>query len=593
MKRQAPLSIEELIKQKNEQGISFKRPKFLTRGERENAESSNNNGETRKYIEKKRIVNINDEEPAVSVKTQERKRNRCFKFEWDATEDTTNKNDYIYSASMNKNNAVVGAAQGGGQETRRQRQLALEEQRLKKNREQWEEKGWWEKPLEKMTARDWRILKDDFEISTQGVEIPNPLRSWKESNIPRPLLDTVAKLRYKDPTNIQRAAIPLAMAGRDVLGIAETGSGKTAAFVIPMLSYTMELPPIDNDNKELGPYAIVLAPTRELALQIEAECNKFCRAVGFRCVSMVGGHQMEVQSHEMSFGAEIVIATPGRLKDNLEKRVLVLSQCCYVVMDEADRMISMGFEDQINAILSYLPVTNLKPNSTITTTASGSQQNFKYRQTMMFTATLPPEIEKMADNYLRNPGSIRIGQANSAAQQVEQRVEFIPRDTDQRFKRTLDILNNGRYKPPVIVFMNHQRTCDEIANQLEFNGYKCAVLHGRKSQEKRERALQLLKAGNAQVLVATDVAGRGIDVNDVSLVINYQMSKEIAPYTHRIGRTGRAGKKGTAITFLDDEDKPVFKDLAGLIGQSKVSKMNEELRRRVASMNKTNMHIKD
>ena len=208
----------------------------------------------------------------------------------------------------------------------------IENQKEKKSA--WDDRHWSEKPLSEMKERDWRIFKEDFNISTKGGNMPNPIRSWEESGIPAKLLDVIAGIGYTAPTPIQRQAIPIGLQNRDIIGIAETGSGKTASFVIPMLVYITELPPLSDLNRMDGPYALIMAPTRELAQQIEQETLKFCKGMGFNCVSIVGGHTIEEQSFNLRNGAEIIIATPGRLRDCLERRVLVLSQCKYVVMDE-------------------------------------------------------------------------------------------------------------------------------------------------------------------------------------------------------------------------------------------------------------------
>ena len=226
-----------------------------------------------------------------------------------------------------------------------------------------DERHWSEKTLDEMKERDWRIFREDFSIAARGGQIPLPLRNWQEASIPQALQDIVSDIGYSEPSAIQRQAIPIGLNVRDMIGIAETGSGKTAAFVIPMLAYIMKLPPLTDANRHMGPYALIMAPTRELAQQIEVETRKFTGSLGYKCVSIVGGRSMEEQALNMRDGAEIVIATPGRLKDCIERSVVVFSQCTYVVMDEADRMISLGFEDVINFILDSLPVSNMKPDT--------------------------------------------------------------------------------------------------------------------------------------------------------------------------------------------------------------------------------------
>lgn len=227
-----------------------------------------------------------------------------------------------------------------------------------------DERHWSEKTLDEMKDRDWRIFKEDFSIAARGGNIPLPIRYWHEATgIPPEIQDIIQQVGYKEPSAIQRQAIPIGLNIRDMIGIAETGSGKTAAFLIPMLVYISKLPPLTDANRHMGPYALVLAPTRELAQQIEQEARKFTSRLGYKCVSIVGGKQMEEQALQLRDGAEIIIATPGRLKDCIERSIVVFGQCTYVVMDEADKMIGLGFEDVINFILDTLPVSNLKPDT--------------------------------------------------------------------------------------------------------------------------------------------------------------------------------------------------------------------------------------
>ncbi|EPS37081.1 hypothetical protein H072_9307 [Dactylellina haptotyla CBS 200.50] len=537
-------------------------------------------------------------------KTSERK----FTFEWGADEDTSQDYNPIYAqrseakffgrgrlggfAETDRSTKQYAAAlesRGDYEERRRAREL-VEMDRKKRENMSWSDKHWSEKPLEMMKERDWRIFKEDFNIATKGGGIPNPMRSWQESGLPQVLLDVIRDVGYKDPSPIQRAAIPIALQSRDVIGVAVTGSGKTASFILPLLVYIKDLPPLDNVTKHDGPYAIILAPTRELAQQIEGEATKFATPLNFRCVSIVGGHSIEEQSYSLKDGAEIVIATPGRLLDCLERRVLVLSQCCYVIMDEADRMIDLGFEDPVNRILESLPVRNEKPdnedaeNPTEMKKRIGSKD--RYRQTMMYTATMPPAIERIARKYLRRPAIVTIGNAGEAVDTVEQRVEFIAGE-DRRKKRLLEILNSAMYAPPIIVFVNIKRNCDMVARDLKHAGWSAVTLHGSKSQEQREAALQALRQHQADVLVATDLAGRGIDVPDVSLVVNFNMATNIESYTHRIGRTGRAGKSGVAITFLGGEDNDVLYDLKQMLQKSTISKVPDELRRHEAAQQRS------
>lgn len=465
---------------------------------------------------------------------------------------------------------------------------------------------WSEKKLEDMKERDWRIFREDFSISARGGHIPLPLRSWAESSIPPQILGVIEEIGYKEPSPIQRQAIPIGLMNRDQIGIAETGSGKTAAFTIPMLAYIQRLPPLTDENRSKGPYALVLAPTRELAQQIESETNKFCRLLGYKCVSIVGGKAIEEQQFNLREGAEIIIATPGRLKDCIERSVLVLGQCTYVVMDEADRMVSMGFEEVLNFILDSLPVTNIKPDSaeaedgdkmTMTISApQGLEQTVAptlalYRQTVMFSATMPPAVERLAKKYLRRPAIVTIGVAGQAVDTVEQRVEFIGSE-EKKKSRLIDILNTGGFDPPMIVFVNQKKGADVLQKELQRARWNSTTLHSGKNQEQREAALNSIRTGENDVLVATDLAGRGIDVPNVSLVVNFQMSNTIEAYIHRIGRTGRAGKTGTAITFLSDADEDLMYDLKQEISKSPVSRLSPELARHPAAQSKMSNAMK-
>ncbi|KAK9458064.1 P-loop containing nucleoside triphosphate hydrolase protein [Dipodascopsis uninucleata] len=635
--RRGPFSVEELLQKKKQQEEDLKKPRFLSKKERQtlaleklakdrearqsisstpptNGAGGMNTGRTQssnrfhkgsnvssdtdrhrrkkedleessdptQKIMRERYMGIVEARRQKRRKTSERK----FTFDWNATDDTSADYDPIYQGAAPSATDLKRKAE---EEEIRRRTEELKGFQKKKKINDWDNMHWSEKPLDKMRERDWRIFKEDFNISTKGGTVPNPMRSWDESGLPPEILKVVHEVGYKEPSAIQRAAIPIALSCRDVIGVAETGSGKTASFILPLLSYIIELPVLNEITKADGPYAIILAPTRELAQQIEQETNKFCRPLGFRCVSIVGGHTIAEQSLNLQGGAEIVIATPGRLVDCIERRVLVLGQCCYVIMDEADRMIDLGFEEQVNKILDALPVTNVKPdnedaeNVQLMSKFMGGKE--RYRQTMMYTATMPPAIERIARQYLRRPATVIIGNAGQAVQTVEQRVEFV--STEEKKKRRMgEILNSGEFKAPVIVFVNIKKSCDMVARELNRIGWRAVTLHGGKSQDQREHALKQLRDGEAEALVATDLAGRGIDVPDVSLVLNFNMAKNIEDYTHRIGRTGRAGKSGVAITFLSNDDADTFYPLRQMLSESSLSKIPDELRRHEAAQAK-------
>ncbi|KAL7671547.1 hypothetical protein ACOME3_006441 [Neoechinorhynchus agilis] len=459
------------------------------------------------------------------------------------------------------------------QEGVRLKRLANREARIK-----YDERHWTDKSLSQMTERDWRIFREDFNISTKGGNIPNPVRKWSEAGLPADILEVIKSIGYDEPTPIQRQAIPIGLQNRDVIGIAETGSGKTAAFLIPLFVWIQSLPKIERlEDADQGPYALILAPTRELAQQIESECLLFGTPLNIKIVSLIGGLSREDQGFRLRMGCEVVIGTPGRLVDVLENRYLVLNQCTYVVMDEADRMIDMGFEADVQKILDFLPVTNMKPEEpdeeVISAMYSLGNKN-KYRQTVMFTATMPPAVERLARNYLRRPAAVYIGAIGKPTERVEQIV--IMCSENEKKKKLCQILERG-FEPPIIIFVNQKKAADILAKSLEKMGYSTCTLHGGKGQEQRDYALSSLKLGMKDILVATDVAGRGIDIKDVSHVINYDMAKTIEDYTHRIGRTGRAGKSGRAISLVTQEDSAVFFDLKELINESPVSTCPQEL----------------
>ncbi|RZB49919.1 ATP-dependent RNA helicase DDX23 [Asbolus verrucosus] len=525
---------------------------------------------------------------------------RKFVFDWDAGEDTSQDYNPLYKERhqvqfFGRGNlaGIDIKAQKRDQskfygellEKRRteaekaQEKVRLKKVRRKEEKQLWDDRHWSEKDVAEMTERDWRIFREDYNITIKGGKIPEPIRSWKESGIQKELLEIIDKVGYKDPTPIQRQAIPIGMQNRDIIGVAETGSGKTLAFLIPLLSWIQSLPKIERtEDADQGPYAIILAPTRELAQQIEEETVKFGQPLGIRTVVVVGGLSREEQGFRLRMGCEIVIATPGRLIDVLENRYLVLNQCTYIVMDEADRMIDLGFEPDVQKILEYMPVTNLKPDSEEAEDSKVLLANYnskkKYRQTVMFTATMPPAVERLARTYLRRPAVVYIGSIGKPTERVEQIVHLMT-ENDKR-RKLMEYLSKG-VDPPIIIFVNQKKGADVLAKGLEKLGYNACTLHGGKGQEQREYALASLKSGAKDILVATDVAGRGIDIKDVSVVINYDMAKTIEDYTHRIGRTGRAGKSGIAISFCTNDDSALFYDLKQMLLSSPVSTCPPEL----------------
>ncbi|KAG6911463.1 hypothetical protein DXG01_014537 [Tephrocybe rancida] len=496
---------------------------------------------------------------------------RKFVFDWDAQDDTFAADAPAAVGGARQGAQVMfgrgrlaGMDDGGGSGPRKpgggtEHADALERRMAAKAG--LDERHWSEKALEEMKERDWRIFREDFSISARG-------------------------------------------------------SGKTAAFVIPMLAFISGLPPFTDDNRHLGPYSLILAPTRELAQQIESEARKFASPLGFKCVSIVGGRAVEEQQFNLREGAEIIIATPGRLRDVIERHVLVLSQCRYVVMDEADRMVHLGFETDLTFILDALPSETMQGEDLgeqMDVDGETMVKKGRTRVTTLFSATMPAAVERLARKYLKKPAVITIGEAGRAVDTVEQRVEFVNGDEKKKWvispfrvgvltglnrQKLLEILNSGQYASPIIVFVNQKKTADMVAKDLSRAGWNAATLHSGKNQEGREASLQSLRTGESDVLVATDLAGRGIDVQDVSLVINFQMANTIEAYVHRIGmicgRTGRAGKLGTAITFLtNDDDEVIMLTIdAAEISKSPVSKVPAELAKHEAAQHKVSREMK-
>lgn len=539
------------------------------------------------------------------------KNRRIFKFEWDAVEDTGRDDLNPLYSKRTKINALFGRGYIAGVDQREQRKesnflLSLSEKRLLEakvvedrdaslteedkvargkararaieefkraqaqehnKREQMESskmgRHWTEKSLEDMTERDWRIFREDFDIRVQGGRACLPLRYWNEAAFPRDITRAIEAAGYEKPSPIQRQAIPIGLAQRDIIGIAETGSGKTCAFLVPLLCYVLRLPPSELARcRDEGPVAVVLAPTRELAQQIEEECIKLMKFTGLKSACIVGGQSIEDQGSQLRRGVEVVIGTPGRMLDCIENNYLVLNQCNYVVLDEADRMIDMGFEPQVVAILDAMggllkSEDEAQAELQVQNAVAGKDI---FRVTAMFSATMPPEVEMIAKKYLRHPVMVRIGDVDSGKnKRIEQHVLFLAET--QKKGKLAEELRKLTGDDKAIVFVNEKKHCDSLSWYLESIKYRTSVLHGGKSQDQREEALENFRSGKAQILVATDVAGRGLDIPDVSHVFNYDCPNKIQSYCHRIGRTGRAGKFGVAVTFLTEDDIEIMFDL--------------------------------
>jgi ATP-dependent RNA helicase RhlE len=349
------------------------------------------------------------------------------------------------------------------------------------------------------------------------------------------LLGALTDAGYTTPTPIQREAIPLALQGRDLIGLAQTGTGKTAAFTLPVLHRLLDGPRRTR--------ALVLTPTRELCLQVEEQVKKYARTSGIDAIAVFGGVPYEAQESALRGGVDIVVATPGRLLDHLERRNMIPDDVELLVLDEADRMLDMGFAPQINRVVEQLP---------------------RYRQTLLFSATMPPEVEALARKYLRRPTVVQVGRRSSAATTVAHAVYPVPREKKHELLRHL--LNKADMDS-VLVFTRTKHGADKVVRHLEGDGIPSTAMHADKTQPQRIKALEGFRDGSIRVLVATDIAQRGLDVSGITHVINYDVPQQPEDYVHRIGRTGRAAATGDAITFMAPDEIAMVRTIERVIGQ--------------------------
>ena len=365
--------------------------------------------------------------------------------------------------------------------------------------------------------------------------------SFSNLSLAEPLARAVAEMGYESMTPIQAQAIPVVLTGQDVMGAAQTGTGKTAAFSLPLLQRLLK-----HENSSTSPArhpvrALVLLPTRELADQVAQQIALYAKYTKLRSTVVFGGMDMKPQTLELKKGVEVLVATPGRLLDHIEAKNAVLNQVEYVVLDEADRMLDIGLLPDLQRILSYLP---------------------KQRTTLLFSATFSPEIKRLAGSYLQEPVTIEVARPNETASTVEQRF-FAASDDDKR--RVVRKILKDREIRQAFVFVNSKLGCARLARALERDGLRTAALHGDKSQDERLKALEAFKRGEVDLLVCTDVAARGLDIKDVPAVFNYDVPFNAEDYVHRIGRTGRAGASGLAVTLVASSDARNVNDIEKLI----------------------------
>merc|ERR1712232_496717 len=388
----------------------------------------------------------------------------------------------------------------------------------------------------------------------EGRNCPKPVRTFEEASFPEYVLQEVARAGFREPTPIQVQGWPIALKGRDVVGIAETGSGKTLAFLLPAIVHINAQPYLSKGD---GPIVLILAPTRELAIQIQEEASRFGGSSKIKNTCCYGGVPKRPQEEDLRDGVEIIIATPGRMIDFLENGATNLKRVTYLVLDEADRMLDMGFEPQVRKITSQV-----RPD----------------RQTLMWSATWPKEVQRLAKDICReDPVHINIGSLDlRCAHTIRQYVEVVDeRDKRSRLKRLLEKVMDGS---KILIFAQTKRDGDDLTREMRTDGWPALCIHGDKKQEEREWVLKEFKEGKSPILIATDVASRGLDVKDIKYVINYDFPSQIEDYVHRVGRTGRAGATGSSYTFFTKDKFRHARDLIKVLEEAR-QQVPEELQK--------------
>ncbi len=362
--------------------------------------------------------------------------------------------------------------------------------------------------------------------------------NFKELNLVAPLLQALEDEGYSTPTPIQAQAIPIVLAGRDLIGCAQTGTGKTAAFALPILQLLHQKPATANHIQ-----CLILTPTRELAIQIGESFENYGRHLNLRSTVIFGGVSQVSQVSILKKGVDILIATPGRLLDLLQQKLIHLHKINLFVLDEADRMLDMGFIHDVKRVIALLP---------------------SHKQTLLFSATMPTEIKKLVDSLLHNPEKVQVTPESSTVEIIDQSVYRVAKKDK---KHLLEYLLKQEHIVSVIVFTRTKHGANKLVTGLIHAGISAEAIHGNKSQTARQRALGNFKSGETRVLVATDIAARGIDIDELTHVINYELPEVPETYVHRIGRTGRAGASGTAISFCEAEELDYLKSIQKLIGK--------------------------
>jgi len=392
---------------------------------------------------------------------------------------------------------------------------------------------------------------DDIPVETSGENVPACIDDFVSAELGPIITENVKLAHYTVPTPVQKYAVPIIHAGRDIMSCAQTGSGKTAAFLMPMLSNIFHNPGKipRHQSRKAYPLALVLSPTRELTNQIYQEALKFAYRSKVRPCVIYGGADVGEQLRDLSRGCHLLVATPGRLADFLERGKVGLEFCRFLCLDEADRMLDMGFEPQIRRIIEK---DTLPPKGD--------------RQTLMFSATFPKQIQALASDFLDNYIFLAVGRVGSTSANITQRFEYV--QETEKVRKLCELLENGQ-EMLTIVFTETKKGADYLDHFLHERGYQSTCIHGDRNQQEREEAVHLFKSGQTPILVATAVAARGLDIPNVRHVINFDLPSEIDEYVHRIGRTGRAGNTGWATAFYNEKNAKISDDLLQLLTEAK------------------------
>lgn len=395
---------------------------------------------------------------------------------------------------------------------------------------------------------------EDIPVEVKGKEVPEAINDFSDiKDLEISLKKNIARANYSKPTPVQKYAFPIVIAGRDLMACAQTGSGKTAGFLFPIIQRLLKEGVSEDPlaqqaySRRAFPTALILAPTRELSTQIYDEARKFTFQTGLKTCVVYGGADPKQQIYQLSRGCHILVATPGRLVDLMERGYVTLAGVAFLVLDEADRMLDMGFEPQIRHIVEKEKMPDTSK-----------------RQTLMFSATFPKEIRQLAQDFLSNYIFLTVGRVGSTAEFIKQKFEYV--EEEHKLEYLLKVITEMKDK--CLVFVKTKKSADILESTLQDNGIAAISIHGDRTQREREDALRKFKKGQRNILVATDVAARGLDIDNVAQVINFDLPENVEDYVHRIGRTGRAGNEGIAMGFFNDTNKNLAKDLVEVLDQA-------------------------